>query len=598
MSNSRKGFSLTLIAVITIAVNLLIGVYAIDSIPPGHTYDEIIYLGEAQSLLNYGSNLDGDWHPLMLQPADGYYAELTSSMLVPGFILFPDNPILASKFSSILLGAFVPILLALMVFYFYRSRLAIITVAVVTTLNPWIFQFTRMSFDSLFSIVFYLTGMVILLLAKSWTKVFSVLFFFIGFYQYQGHKPILVPLVGLVVLALVLNKTSFTYPYTISRLKSQGLRLWKSLSFPALAVLFFTIFLTASYLFRIDSLTTQVRSKEYLVLKEEIAARRVDELRRLSLHSSVSSVFINKATVISEVLMYRLFESFNPRILFLSGNKAVDTFALTDYGFFHKHDLFLLCIFPFLIARYRDRWRIGLFLIIFSLIGALPNLIRDGDIWITFRGAFAFLGLALMTGVSLFWMIQNLQVQHRILLLCLYTLLATPFLYFYFNTYPIAYGAHTGFYERVLANYVQRAQDSVFYIIVDRTDATFDYITTYNKLYDSPSETLMGNTSKTIRTVDNGRITITSQCPKNWGDIDPATIIIVDSRREPCAPVMKNSAKIEIKSTVDSGTMYSIYNDTLCDQYVARTYPDIESNIFSVEKLPTDTFCNNFFMRP
>lgn len=575
-------------------INFVIKWYKINSIPAGHTFDEIIYVSEAQSLLRFGTNLSQTWKPTDLEPADGMYSELTSSVLAPAFLIFPSKPIIASKIIPVIFGSLIPVLIALISHYFFSHKKIFIAVALVATTNPWLFQFSRTGFDSLFSIFFYLLAIVILLYSTKWLKLLSFPIFFLGFFQYQGHKPLLVPLLAVVIVSILIKKIKgrLTTKTVTSSIKSL---------MPELIVFVLCFVLTISYLLRLNSLTTSIRSQEFTIVDQAEISHMVDEYRRLSFDTPFSKFFNNKLTLTTQLIFKRFLKSFDPTYLFIHGNAHVDTFSVLDYGFFHYHDLFLILAVFLLISKRKENNAGILFLLLFSAVGTLPNLIRNGEPWITFRGAFVFIGLVMIAGVSLGSLIQKLTVKQSMLVLGFYLLLTSPFYYTYFFRYPITYGKHSGFYERVLASYVKRQPNANFLLITDRSDATFDYLATYNQYYQTDNDNeLLANPNAIIKTVDHGRVMITAQCPKDWSIIQSNTVIAIDLTKEPCeipSEYQTNTPRIEIKSLVDSGTRFKLYNDQLCHNQIIHRYQNLKQNLLVVEKLDDKLFCETFFMK-
>ncbi len=585
------------ISLIIFFTNFLVKWYKIDSIPAAHTYDEIIYVSEAQALLKFGTNLAQTWKPTDLEPADGMYTELTSTVLTPGFLLFPNNPVYASKIVPVFFGSLIPVLIALICYYFFTNKKVLIATAVVASANPWLFQFSRTGFDSLFSIFFYLLGIVLILYPLKWYKLLAIVPLFLGFFQYQGHKPLLVPLIFTLCFAVFLKKN-----ITITRkIKLNSLRQSLKSLLPELTIFTFCILLTISYLLRLNTLTSSMRSEEMSLFNQEEISHTVNEQRRLSLDSPFTKIFNNKILIASQISFKRFLKSFDPTYLFLEGNAHVDTFSVLDYGYFHYHDLFLI-VFAFLfIDRKKNHFGGIFFLIATTLVGSIPNIIRAGDSWITFRGAFVFIGLVMIVGVTLGSIISRVSSKTTCLILGAYLVLTAPFFYTYFYRYPITYGKHSAFYERVLASYVIRQPDTNFLLITDRADATFDYLATYNRYYQTDKDQeLLSNPSAKIKTVNNHEVMITSHCPKDWSEISPDTVVAIDLTKEPCEipnDHQSQSPKIEIKSLVDSGTRFNIYNDKLCHQHVIHRYQNLKQNYLSVEKLSNQLFCETFFMK-
>ena len=456
-------------------LNLFLKLINIQSTPPAATYDEIIYVAEAQSIVKYGTDLTGTWHPWDLEPSDSYYTELTSTVLIPGFLLFPNNPILASKFIPLLLGSLLPVLLGLIAYRLRKKQAVFVITALIATLNPWIFQFSRMGYDSLFSIGFYSIGMVLLLYLKKWNKLWSMFSIFLGFYQYQGHKPLLAPLILICFLFLLFEKYDFRN--LISNFK-------KILSdrdiLASIFVLIFSISLTVIYLIRLPGLSSGERISEFSLFDQDELASAVNKERRLSLDSPVTSIFVNKYTVLSRTLVGRFLNSFDPERLFIEGNRAVDTFTVMDYGYFHLIDIGVIAMaLIFFFEKKRD-YKVLAFVFSYIIIGTIPNVIRTGSPWIIFRGGFAFLGLVILMGIGVSSFINNFKLSNKVLLLLIYILLTIPFFYVYFVRYPITHATHTSFYERVVASYVKRSSDRRIIIVPDRADATFNYLISYN----------------------------------------------------------------------------------------------------------------------
>lgn len=264
--------SLFFILVLIFLINFSLKIFKIDSIPPGATYDEIVYVAESQIILKYGSDAGGQWRPWHLLPSKKLYSELTSTSLIPGFLIFPNNQILASKFVPIIMGSAIPVLLALIVYFFIRNKTFLLSTALVATLNPWIFQFSRMGFDSLFSSFFYLLGIVFLLYLNNWWKLFSLMPFFCGFFQYQGHKVIIVPLIMLVCLLFFVRD--------FSKLKKNQPKKFFVENLPILLILIFFIFLSVNYVMRLRNSVSATRITELAPIDQTILSNTVIEKKK------------------------------------------------------------------------------------------------------------------------------------------------------------------------------------------------------------------------------------------------------------------------------------------------------------------------------
>jgi hypothetical protein len=570
-------------------LNLFLKLINIQSTPPAATYDEIIYVAEAQSIIKYGTDLTGTWRPWNLKPSDSYYTELTSTVLIPGLILFPKNPILASKFIPLLIGSLLPILLALIAYRLRKKQSVFVITAIIATLNPWVFQFSRMGYDSLFSVGFYSIGIVLILYLKKWHKLWSIIPIFLGFYQYQGHKPLLAPLILICFLYLLFEK--YNYKNLIKNTK----KLLKDREILAsLLVLIFSILLTTIYLIRLPNLSSGERISEFSFFEQDELADTVNKNRRLSLNSPLTLVFTNKYTVLGRVLAHRFLNSFNLDKLFIEGSRAVDTFTVMDYGYFHLIDAIVLAMSViFLFEKKRD-YKVFAFIFSYIIIGTIPNIIRTGSPWIIFRGGFTFLGLIILMGVKASFFINNFKTLNKVLIVLIYALLTTPFFYTYFVRYPITHTTHTSFYQRVVASYVKRNSDKKIIIVPDSAITTFNYLISYNQLlsYENKDQVIQAAYTKIFEIND---VKITNNCPVDISDESTETTTLVYLFKEPCEPNNIQSQKTKIKSLVDGGLIFNVYNDKLCSQYELGTYPSIKKNIFNIENLSDQEFCQAFF---
>lgn len=578
-----------------------------QSTPSAATYDEVIYLAEAQSIVKYGTDLKGTWKPWFLEPSDSYYTELTSTVLTPGFILFPNNPILAGKFVPLLLGSLIPVLLGLLAYRLRKEKRVFIATTVIATLNPWIFQFTRMGYDSLFSIGFYLMGMVSLLYFKKWRKLWSVAPLFLGFFQYQGHKPLLVPLIFLCLIFLILEKTSIkdednsksankkVDQYKIKNFLKQLKKNISNKNILATIVIFiFSILLTIIYLVRLPNLTSSQRSGEFQIFDPTALSSKVNDWRRMSLSTPLNSLYINKYSVLATELTDKFLNSFDFKRLFIEGDARVDTFSVLDYGYFHLIDILVIVIgLGFIVANKKD-YRVLFFVLSFIVIGAIPNTIRIGDPWIYFRGAFVFLGIVLLMGIGSASFLELFSKRMTFLFVAIYLITTTPFFFIYFFRYPITHTKNVGFYERVVASYIDRinSQDDV-YILPDRDDATFNYQIHYNHLL-SQSNREQASLAINDREFEINNLKIEGGCSQSVLDLNDVTVFVFFTK-DPCVPNHDPNLTTQIKSLTDSGTIFTIYNDKLCSQYTLNPYPNIKKNVMAVESLSNQEFCENLF---
>lgn len=595
-SKPFKFQTILLFGIAIILLNLFLKALFITSIPPILTNDETYYATEAQAILASGSDVTGRWRPWDLAPANPIYAELTGLTYSPGFVIFPKDTQLAMKVVPIVFGSILPVLLALITYRLFQRKIFFVVTALLATVNPWIFQFSRMSFDSFASVFFYCLGIVGMMYLKGWKILLVFIPFFLGFYQYQGHKPLLVPLVVITSAYVLLQDGHLSF----TTFKLPKITWPKFL--PHLVLLLACIMLTVVYLIRLPHLSSSVRISEFAV-NQQALTDQVNMDRRLSFANKASSLFENKRLVLVQQLSRRFFASFDPTWLFQHGNDQVDTFAVTQFGFLYAIDAVLIVIAVVWLWADQKRWLPALFLSAFVIVGALPNVLKNEQLWLTFRGSFMILGLLLLAAVGCtFLLLQKRRVLTALVIL-IYACSVIPFFYQYFFRYPILTTKDSFFYNRVVANYIQRQPDKKFVIYGGKT--LFDGIIAYDHLI-TPATLPALHAAYLQKNYKIANVRIADGCfDQQWAATQSGTVVMVGSLVVPCAnaektPTATTSAQLQpisLSSVIDSGGMFAIYHDNFCSQKSLGHYVDITKNLFAVEKLSNQDFCDSFFTR-
>lgn len=580
---------------IAFLVNIFIKSICISSIPPLLTEDETYYAAQAQSILAGGTDLTGKWRPWDFAPANPIYSELTGLTYAPGFILFPGHTQIAIKVVPILFGSLIPLLLALIVYKLFRKELFFRSTLIIATLNPWIYQFSRMSFDSLASTFFYLLGISMLLYFPRWKSLISLLPFTLGFFQYQGHKPLLVPLIALTLLYM--GVSHFKWPLTpVSRAQLLGKYTYH------LIVLVAASLLVGIYLIRLPTLLSSTRISEFAIDRQQLREQtNID--RRLSLQNPFVPIFTNKGVELASQLLQRFVASFHLPWLFLRGDAHTDTFAVTAFGFLYTIDalfIFIALIYIWAVRRWRKE---AGFITLLVLIGTIPNILKTEKLWLTFRGSFMIMGLVLLSsiGMALAWHKGTRLL--RVILIGIYALAVIPFFYHYVFRYPLLATKDFSFYTRVVASYIKRQPTVEFSIHADTM--LFESILTYNHLI-TPQTLPSLHSAYAHRQFAIENIRLVSGCFDPEFAASQSSTFIVDYRTEICSASQGPSiatpsgtvAFIAIGSLTDSLSQYYIYNDHLCEPESLSQYTTVKENKFSLEKLPTPLFCETFFSLP
>jgi hypothetical protein len=591
--NSLKQHSLLVFSLVFFVVGIVIRSWSISSIPAFVVSDEIQYISEARSLILSGHDLTGVWTPWSLTSSHGWYAELPGVILMPAVILFWNQPMLAAKATHIFMGAIIPLLLAGIAYSLFKNKQLSIWVLLVACFNPWFFQFSRLAFESYFSVFFYLVGIFLYLRFTDWKKLLAILPFFIGFFQYQGHKLLLLPFIAIL---FVYSLTAY-WPYKkISFIKTIVLEKY------SLVVLLFAILLTAIFILRLPSQAAGTRITQMTFMNQSALASQVNVERRLSLSNSFEPLFVNKATVLFDDMISKYFGSFNLVYLFSGGANASDSWAVTSHGKFFALDivLFIFGIAMISVKKYRS----GVLLILFLLlVSPLPAVVAQGQIWATFRTAFIIPFSLIIIGLGMWWFQNIMSKKMFVVFLGLYVLAMLPFYYDYFYRYPIYSTSDVYFYNRVVANYLKRidGQSDTRKTLFLSDEKRHLYITLlfYNGWLNTDSyPSISDTTQKGVYRYKN--IEVRENC-LDEKLLSEHPLLLSQRHMGYCADTDDSSFegvnRLTIPSLVDSGEVIKIYGDTFCSQYQLNTFSAVKENSFNLESLSDEEFCQTFFIQ-
>lgn len=585
MKNKKRWFILVLVGVFF--ANLALRLINIHSIPALFSTDEIHYIAEARALAVSGKGLVEGWTPWSLTPSHGWYAELSSVVLIPAQILFANDPILAGRITNVFFGSLIPLLLAGIVYDHFQSRRAAVLTAVIASVNPWLFQLSRLSYESFFSLFLYLLGWWLLQRKHLALQFLSLLPFLLGFFQYQGHKVLLVPLVFLILAAQV---------YGHFREKKWN---WKK-EYPRALVLVSVLILTVWYMARIPSQNTAQRiSMQIAAFDQAHLSREVDERRRLSVTAPFMTLFVNKPVVLIEETLHRYFQSFNPVFFFWGGGNTADSWSVTSKGKFYVLDIVLMISGAVFLWSTKKRAAALLFAAVI-VISPLPAILVSGEVWAMFRTLFLAPTLILLMGMGAWGLMRQWNLKWTAVFCAAYLFLSLPFFYDYFYRYPLYSTTDVYFYDRVLASYAKRiTTDKKLFVIADEIPNLFSKILYYNGLITKASAAEIAHNYST-GVFETDRLKIADICfdPTLFS---PNTIIAHQIRKGFCVGAREDvaaaSKPVVIANLKDSGSVYTLYGDTLCSQYELPKYSRVQKNIFAVEQLSDQEFCQSFFVQ-
>lgn len=561
----RQNWWLIVVTAVILAFGLWTRIFRLQELPLIRQYDELVYVLQAQAAILTGTGLDGVWTPLSLQPVMPMYSELTTTVLMPWLALgLPVKIASFLPFMLISLGS--PILIALLVYEISKNKRTAYFAWIIALFNPWIWQAGRLGFDSVWSFFFYLLGSWLFLKLRGWKKLWSLLPFVVGFYQYQGHKALL----PFLMLSLCLYQF---WPIWQEKARDKG-KAWRKM-LPELLISGFLVVLTAVYvLVWLPKQSNLERTSTMLSLESELVTERVNLLRRLSLTSPLKNVFNNKYVVTMSEILRRMVNTYNPQQLFVkSGEDEKMFYVVSNYGILHLLDLVLI-IGGIVALAAKPRRRAGVFLLALLVAASAPTWIADGE-WYFYRASFRVVPLIMIAawGAEAYW--RRGKIIGRTALVMLYGLSVVYFANFYFTYLPLKAAADPFFGDRILLEYLQR-ETSGREIQIMTNDQR---VTWMNAIYESGG--LTPETIEQAKVMWQEKKFAWGKATFGPGCFDPAAVkesenlVVISYDYRGCddnAKSVKDEldaagiSYLAIRSPIDNGEKYFLVNDQVCQE--------------------------------
>ena len=548
---------------------------ALDTLPPFLTHDEVVYGVVAQSFAVQGTTLTQDQTWYSLRPVHPFYAEFHALLMTPFFWL-TDNPLLAIRIPTALMGVTFPFVFGWFCWGVWRNKTLAWVAVVVAAVNPLWWQFSRLSYDAVYSTFFYFLGGAIFFSNTKRGFLWSIPIFALGFFQYQGFKLLLVPWIALLTLVWFLQHQKVS-------VRARLIPLLSSL-----------VLLSVYIFFMLPQQHVEGRLEGTLLQDQSILSEIVDDQRRKALQSPISPLFANKFTALVQLSADRLLSSFSPHMLFLNSEPSASGFAVWSHGLFYLVDIALLLLGIGALQQKKTR-AIGVSFLLALPFVAAPVIINLTSEWYLLRSFFAYtlMLLVISWGALVCW-----QSRFRWLVVVVYTLSVLNFASQYFIRYPVM-GADAGFFsERVLTQYIAWVRQA--YPDEPITVYTIDppiLLSSYLLHSQSLSAETVDQIAQTFRerTYLFDNITFKDACVD---DDDETTLGITEAIRDRCRSLSDLSAdvhKITIPALKDSGSVYEILNDHICSRYTLGTFIQVANlQQFRLHDMSEEAFCRQW----
>ncbi len=592
----RSKFNIVIILFLFMA--LLVRLILLDRIPLAFSHDEMGYVINAKSIFLTGKGKAGNWQISSLSPVETYLAELPTVFMAPFFSL-PFSNIVNVRLLFVLLSFSLPFFLAEICFSLTKSKNAARFALIIGLFNPWIWQNGRLTFDAIFSLWFYLLGIMLYLNDRYYLKITSLISFFLGFYCYQGFKLLLLP-IGLFL---------FIFNFFQKKVYSQKLRKkW------FVNLIFFVGLLSILAFYIFGQLPKQTASLQridnQLFLPDNPQIRSVvDHDRRLAISSSITPIFINKYFQFIKEICGKLMLIFGWRELFFEISASNTSFSVYDHGIFYLIDG-LLIVFGLFVLIKDKKYKILFFLTSMLVIGTIPVLVTD-NIWLFFRAAFIIPFLIIFSGIGL----NRIFIKSKKLFLFLsiiYFIFITNFAFNYFFRYPL-YSAEGIFISpRILVSYLHRVSDDKKIIVFENEpEFLFTSYVFYNDLFTKKNSNIIQQNYSNKQYI-MGNVTIQKCIPENFV-MDEKNTYVFDVNVDYCKTnsiddssldldfelFNKEKQALYIKQIKDSGDNYVVYNDTICRNFEGLKkylHPQYFTDL-NINLLNDENFCQIWMTR-
>ena len=568
----------------------------IQSIPAVISHDEIYYAAEARSIAVSGTDPTGTWSPWSLTSAHPLYAELPGLIMTPAALVFSD-PLVAAHITHVLLGTAFCLVLAAFAYRLSGSVTMAMFAFVLAGVNPWLFQFSRMGFDALFSLFFYFTGLTIYLSTSGYKKLWSLPLLFVGFFQYQGLKVIFVPL----VLATCLYDSFRKEPLQPN---TQTKHSWKALltqHMPAVLTIIFVFVVFGTYLLRLSSQAAGERTNDLIFSDTTYTAAMTNTNRQQTLGTPLAPFFINKATTVFDRFLSQYFQSFSWHHLFLTGEPLRNPFSVWKHGMFYPVDIVFIGLGIFALLRTKKYSKTGLYLLFLTGIAPLAGALSAQGTWTMFRSSLLIPVGIIVAAYGLDWLYSQKKTVWLLLLGVVYAVFITRFFFLYFLSYPIIGTEGEYFSGRVIASYIVRNPEKTIIVYSGESRFMFESILVFTNSISKATSSAIATAYQT-KEYRLANFVVKNECYQK--PTDPDTVAIVHRATQPCT--QEDSAgetteevkpTIAISSLIDSGAIYTLHNDTLCSVYGLDRFSHVTRNIFHIESLSSSDFCSELFIR-
>lgn len=466
-----------LLFVVVVVLSFFLKIYKLGQIPVSLYWDETAMVVDAKSIAQTGKDMHGNSWLQAMFPSYGDYK-------LPVYIWLASISVRifgVSEFSlrlvSVLFGT-AQMLVLMILGQKLLSRIKLeksekyvfsLSILIITTITPWIFHFSRVSFEGFVGQFFVTLSMLCLLFTdkRKWMWMLVVITGALAVYSYYSVRFVW-PVLLLISIFLPTSK-KITQQSWVSKI---SFVIWPLLAgilwLACLIPLFTSPHYQASQTFRLS--TPSILNEEKFIIQS-------NQLREVAGNGVISRVVYHRNVLKLRAVLQQYAEHLNPTFLFLQGDQNLRHGTGTA-------GLLLLASSPFLVIGIFYLWqrerRVLFFLVIWWMIGILPAAIPLSSPH-ALRSLNSLSPLLLFTSIGLFLTIlklsmiklQKVEWWVSLFLVLFLGVNSVSFFHDYFSHYNLRSASQWQAGYKKLALYIDQYRHEVQTVWVDIGDDRF-----------------------------------------------------------------------------------------------------------------------------
>lgn len=458
--------------ILIIILAFFLRIYKITSIPPSLNWDETSIGYNAYSILKTGKDEWGEFMPIHFKSFGEYKLPAQIYASIPAIALFGLNEF-GVRITPVIYGALSVLLLYLLTSELFKKSLLSNHYSLISAfflaVSPWHIQLTRGSFESSFSLFWFLLGLWLLikgLKVKKWI-IISMIPFVISVYTYNTAR-VFTPL--FLFVFYLLNIKFF--------LKSFKYFIFSFLTFIILASPIIPFFLSGD---------ASARYKLVSITDDAGLVPRIEERRNLSkLPPLVTKLIHNRYTYNTYYFTKNYIAHFTPDFLIFKGAGHRQHHVQGVGELYWIQAPFLIYGLYFLLKNKDSSLKV---LLPWLLLAFVPVSMTNDSIPNALRTLIAVPVYQIFTAVGLYellLMAKGQRLKANIIALIIIVFLANFYIYLYnlFYLYPIRYSKDWQYGNKQVVEYIKNNQDKYDLVVFTRHYGEPHIFTLFNLQYD------------------------------------------------------------------------------------------------------------------